>query len=155
MRKFSFRLQKVLEVREGEEKAAQRKWSQILNRQNALLNMKRDLSRSRERQLEALKKDRSRPFFVYQALVGEMGLSYTHQSLEQTEEEVKRVSLEEEEERTRLLTLRKKRKSLELLREKLADDHKNEEIRREWKALDDLWLTRIGYKDYPPDEHQK
>jgi len=138
MKKFKFRLQRVLETKEGIEKQRQRelgaKQGELLRQQKKLSELKEELKEQNKSQREKVSGSASAGELV---MLHRWQLQLEKQIVEQL---VKVSTAEKAVEKARLVLVEasKERKVLEKLREKRFEEHKKISLSQEQNILDDV-----------------
>ncbi len=140
MRRFVFSLQKVLEYRQRLEEQAIRAFAEAqaqLTHEQAVLHK---LLIERE---ECLRRSHRRQHLSVELLAVEQTyLSALEERIEQQRQRVAEAEKVLEEKRQALIEAQRERKTLERLREKQYEEWRQEWLRTEQKALDDLAAVR-------------
>jgi flagellar FliJ protein len=143
MRRFEFSLQKVLDYRRRREEQAIRAFAQA---QAQLLHEQAVLHRLLVEREECLRRSHRRQRLTMELLdVEQTYLTTLERRIEAQRERVAEVEKVLEERRQALIEARRERKALERLREKHYEQWRQETLRTEQKALDELATMRAVF----------
>lgn len=143
MKRFKFRLQRVLEYREGLRKESEREL--------ALKNRSLSENEDRLREIESAQENcvgvgEAITTMAELAMVGDYR-KYLQQSLVEQRERVVEATKAVEEARDVYLDKMKEEDKLSTLKEKQAEEHKAESMKAERKRQDELTVTRFRLKE--------
>ena len=146
MKKFSFKLEPVLNVRKSKEEELQRKLSQILDRlQEAVEEMAKTLSHRHTiaSQLEEFKK---KPVGIEDLLTYQNYLEQLDKRVNEQEIRISEIEKEVEEMRALLMQACKDKKIIEKIKEKQKACYNLEALRQEINFLDEIGVIRNARK---------
>jgi flagellar FliJ protein len=138
MRRFRFRFQRILEVKERIEEARRISLGEAI----AVLNRERD----RLEELQEVQRRYRRASMVLPATVLDPGLltlsvgylQRLEREIGEQEDRIRKVETVVEERRQRLLAASRDRRTYEILKEKALEVHREEQLRRERMHLDEV-----------------
>jgi len=141
MRRFVFSLQKVLEYRQRLEEQAIRAFAEA---QAQLMHEQAVLHKLLIEREECLRRSHRRQHLSVELLAVEQTyLSALEERIEQQRQRVAEAEKVLEEKRQALIEAQRERKTMERLREKQYEEWRQEWLRTEQKALDDLATVRV------------
>jgi flagellar export protein FliJ len=144
MKRFAFRLQRILELRRAREKASLVELGREQQRL-ALENEKLDLfCNERELQLQETRVGRSKPFTAWAQAVNVRYLNRVGRAIEFQTHAVRRQETSVETARRRFHERRRDTQVLDHLRDKKQDEWRVDVLREEGKILDEVGSRRKG-----------
>jgi flagellar protein FliJ len=151
LKKFSFKLEPVLNVRKCKEEELQRKLAEILDRlQDAVEEMAKTLSQRHliANQLEEFKK---KPIGIEDLLTYQNYIESLDKRLDEQETRIQKIEKEVEEMRELLLKACKDKKIIEKIKERQKACYNNELLRQEIIFLDEVGVIRSARKKLEND----
>ncbi len=136
MKRFQWRLQRVLDITAQRERAAR---AELLALANGIASLRQELFRRRAVLRELLAEIEARPLqerLADQALFLETS-AVEEEAIDRLRERLAALRAEREEKQTTFLRLRATRETLERLREEARETHRREARRREQAAFDE------------------
>ncbi len=143
MKRFNFRLQRVIDVRQSKEKECQRELSrsqqELLRQENRLQKCALESKKSRE----GLKKALERPSNIGKLIALDKWRNRQEDELDRQSDRTRKQQVVVEDKRKELVQASKEKKILERLRERRLEEHRMAVQREEQAFLDELGC-RIG-----------
>ncbi len=145
MKKFAFKMEKLLEIREFKEREKSLELAEVTGR---YIDKKNEITRFKELRKQILTKRFSYadnnsgadPVFT------DTQISAIREKITALKKALKEIEAEREEIRAEYLEALKDKKVLEKLKDKRMSEHEKEERSKEDKALDDISVTRFTVK---------
>lgn len=138
MKKFNFRLQRVIEVREVKKKQCQRELAgsqaELARREELLAEAARESQASSEGLRKALKS----PSKAGQLMALEGWRNRQEQEVQARRDQTEEQRLEVDRRRAALILAAKEKKALDRLKERRLEEHRGETLREEQAFLDEL-----------------
>ncbi|HUH43969.1 MAG: flagellar export protein FliJ [Spirochaetota bacterium] len=139
MKKFSFRLEKILSLRDFAEKEAKIELGRAISHAQTIQNHIEALAKEKHEQNKA----RSKTFAIYDLQAIEAYINRLDLKKEELFAELAKAELVVEEKRALLQEAMKERKVLTKLKEKKQDSHRKEVLLDSEKILDDIANRQI------------
>lgn len=138
MRRFEFRLDRVLSVRIQQEKIQQKEFAIVQAKYQKAVEMLKQLFDSRQETVLNLKKLSSKGFDQRVYLAHMSFIEKLNRDIDMQRITLQKIEVELNKERKKLLEAMQKRKILEILKDKNKTEYVHELLIEEQKVLDDL-----------------
>jgi len=138
MRRFEFRLDRVLSVRIQQEKIQQKEFAVVQAKYQKAVEMLKQLFDSRQETVLNLKKLSSKGFDQRVYLAHMSFIEKLNRDIDMQRITLQKIEVELNKERKKLLEAMQKRKILEILKDKNKTEYIHELLIEEQKVLDDL-----------------
>ena len=136
MRNFTFRLEKLLEIRGYREKKKILELAEVTGRYMQIMNSIQDLKTRKRTIMES--RFISSGNNVYAIMSDQSLISAIEKKISDLEEKLVPINIEKENKRLEYVEALKSKRVIEKLKEKKAYAHKREELLRETRVLDDI-----------------
>lgn len=144
MKKYNFRFEKILKLREYEEKKAQQELAQVIQIYKGKEKLLHDLLRKREKKLEdCMKIIREGTDGSYHKIYREY-IEILKIKISQCVEEIKELKAEIVEKQEKLKELSSKKQALVRLKERKINEYLYEINKKEQAQIDELFLLKEG-----------